>query len=516
MFEEDSNDGSLIYGDEEPGELLSIGSPLISPSMRKLKHFIGLMARNLTLDLVLQTTIQNPDSKADSQNDNHKESNGTVINANEDAPKNALIMEQSLRTLEDSRLPYETFFSVNVSGREEPVYVSEIVKNACNPVFQEFELDPEVAMEKVCVVSVWGRARTHSQFERITCKVVVFQDLKFACDLTSNAIPELPENSLVIKLRDGYYLMELTSQGDDKEEEDDILMEGVEAEPTCSFNSILALSNLHQCIVDAESTKQRVSDQISTLINKQPSLFTLRKQRSQLQHALNIKKTYLSNQHTQIIKIQQKLASLKASMDSRRSYMVSESHKQRTTRRTSATMESSILTDKTLISHDQSQTQAEIARIVSQISSIFPIEPLDPFRFTICQVPLPDYSARPQPTLDPELVKSYGGISEEELIAAAYGFTSQVVTLLSYYLEVPLRYPIQPFGSQSFIIDPISTIQGSRTFPLWIKGSLYFRYQYATFLFVKDVEQLMCGRVIIVMDNKLTLANLKNLMLVLS
>lgn len=51
----------------------------------------------------------------------------------------------------------------------------------------------------------------------------------------------------------------------------------------------------------------------------------------------------------------------------------------------------------------------------------------------------------------------------DEEIAAALGYTAHLVYLLSFYLGVYLRYPIQPMGSDSFIRDPISIIQGSRT-----------------------------------------------------
>ena len=188
-------------------------------------------------------------------------------------------------------------------------------------------------------------------------------------------------------------------------------------------------------------------------------------------------------------------------------------------RRDSIVTVSNISTDKTVTSTFQLQIQLEKVRIANDLSDIFVIDliPNFGFNFTICGVPLPDYTNRQPsaPQISPVIVKELGA-SEDDLIAAAYGFAAQLLTLLSYYFEVPLRYPIQPYGSQSFIIDPVSVIQGSRTFPLWTRGSLYFRFQYATFLFNKDIEQLMCSQRLPVLDLKPTLANLKNLLLILS
>jgi UV radiation resistance-associated gene protein len=56
----------------------------------------------------------------------------------------------------------------------------------------------------------------------------------------------------------------------------------------------------------------------------------------------------------------------------------------------------------------------------------------------------------------------FEGIPEEE-VATALGWTTHLVYLLSLYLCVPLRYPVQPVGGRSLVKDPISIMMGSRT-----------------------------------------------------
>jgi len=47
-----------------------------------------------------------------------------------------------------------------------------------------------------------------------------------------------------------------------------------------------------------------------------------------------------------------------------------------------------------------------------------------------------------------------GDLDEEARVAAALGYVAHVVSLLSTYLDVPLRYPLLPRSSRSLIIDP--------------------------------------------------------------
>jgi len=153
------------------------------------------------------------------------------------------------------------------------------------------------------------------------------------------------------------------------------------------------------------------------------------------------------------------------------------------------------------LSSTREALSAQRKRIVSTLSSVFPIEPHSsgsPLAFTILNLHLP--SENHEDYLDPE-------------ISAALGYAAQLVYLLSYYLSAPLRYPVKVLGSKSFVKDDISVIQGARTFPLWMRGSVYYRFEYAVFLLNKDVQQLMSAVGLHCVDIRHTLANLKSLML---
>lgn len=145
------------------------------------------------------------------------------------------------------------------------------------------------------------------------------------------------------------------------------------------------------------------------------------------------------------------------------------------------------------------------ARLAKELLDIFPIEPVDDhkFVFSICGIVLPSVFA----------INHYDPVQ----VGAALGFVAQVVISVSRYLDVPLAYPVTFFGSQSCISDNISVIKhGSTQFPLWTRGTLLYRVEYALYLLHKDIEKLMSAVNLAVVDLKQTLANLKNLLLVIS
>lgn len=112
----------------------------------------------------------------------------------------------------------------------------------------------------------------------------------------------------------------------------------------------------------------------------------------------------------------------------------------------------------TLSERKSSLTQLDVAiaaqrrRICLDLQTIYPIESLDDetLRFTIRGIRLP-------PT------GHFEGTPDEE-VATALGWTAHLVYLLSGYLCVPLRYPVQPVGGRSQVKDPVSIIMGSRTY----------------------------------------------------
>lgn len=154
------------------------------------------------------------------------------------------------------------------------------------------------------------------------------------------------------------------------------------------------------------------------------------------------------------------------------------------------------------------------AGLISELSTIFPIELVDPTHvlFSICELPLPNGDFEGQQQAQRRLKHDL----DDDHISSALGFVAQVVQLLAAYLTVPLYYPIRCMGSRSLVQDPISQMKGPKIFPLYSKGVDKYRFEYAVFLLNKDIEQVMLEYNIGLMDLAQTLPNLKNIYLTLS
>ncbi|KAJ3400567.1 hypothetical protein HDU80_006847 [Chytriomyces hyalinus] len=101
---------------------------------------------------------------------------------------------------------------------------------------------------------------------------------------------------------------------------------------------------------------------------------------------------------------------------------------------------------------------------------------------------------------------------DEERVATALGWTAHLVTLLALYMEIPLRYPINPMSSRSMILDRLSLHgPGNMEFPLFMKGQDKLRFEYGVFLLNKNIEQLMAVAGVVVKNLRNTLPNLKAL-----
>ncbi len=100
-------------------------------------------------------------------------------------------------------------------------------------------------------------------------------------------------------------------------------------------------------------------------------------------------------------------------------------------------------------------------------------------------------------------------LGDKDETAAALGYTTHLVYLMAMYLQVPLRYPLQPVSSRSLVRDPVSIIGGSRSFPLYTHGMPPNRFHWAVYLLNKNIEQLFNALQLNLDDLRITLFNIK-------
>ncbi|PRP87775.1 hypothetical protein PROFUN_04249 [Planoprotostelium fungivorum] len=136
--------------------------------------------------------------------------------------------------------------------------------------------------------------------------------------------------------------------------------------------------------------------------------------------------------------------------------------------------------------------QSRTYQLIAQLRHIFIINSNQDSNlksYSICSFPLPN--------------SDFIGC-DEEAIATALGSVSHVLCMISKYLRIPLRYPINPMCSRSVIRDDISSHFLSQ------KGGR--RFEYGVFLLNKNIEQLLNSQGLEVLDLRNTLPNLKVLL----
>lgn len=116
---------------------------------------------------------------------------------------------------------------------------------------------------------------------------------------------------------------------------------------------------------------------------------------------------------------------------------------------------------------------------------------------------------------------------EVQSSATALGYVAHAVSLIAFYLEIPLRYPLRLGGSRTYICDYAPSVEPTSSdftsilpsssskpmeFPLFLEGQDTTRSAYAVFLLNKDLEQLLNFIGVESLGPRHVLANLKELL----
>ncbi|KAI4092538.1 MAG: hypothetical protein LQ344_003384 [Seirophora lacunosa] len=529
--------------------------PWLLPSNRKLRHLEGISIRNLALsrpsnlpqakaadDESLPTSLRTPtkalalrEKKLEhsrSSSDLRQSPNSRKIPdvdtqekglKPDQPPRNQLRRRSTLnwtnaspqtrqKKLEDvagSKLA-DTWFSLHCEGVAEPVYVSEVVEKAMNPNFQSFDLStygPWITRKDDLTIKVWARTESTQQYVVVLELQLHLRSLQFLGKSLETFHHPLPANCVLLHLADGIY----TSFTDLPLDEPVLAIpastknaQGIQS--TSTFDELMRLSNLDDCIQDALATRQKLTSQISSLIERQKESRQVVQSAAQAQDSLSSTNRAVSTMQKQIKAAQARRSELQTSLRARRDAMRAGTSSQEKSRLYLTSAKNNFSSHVSLHQETQGDLTGQIRRICDDVLQIYPIEPVPrkALSFTIRGLPLPNATS---PALDPAQT------------AAALGHVAHVTHLLSLYLSAALPYPITPYGSFSTIYDPISISlqsKAARTFPLYQKGAVAYRFEYGVFLLNSDIELLMSRRGIRIVDLRHTLPNLKYLLTVLT
>jgi UV radiation resistance-associated gene protein len=268
--------------------------------------------------------------------------------------------------------------------------------------------------------------------------------------------------------------------------------------PTSSYNALMRLSSLDDSIQDALATRESLATQINAILQKTPEDGS-----SQAVEEAALATRYLVAERKLLKHALKERSELKASLSARKKAIEDGKAVQARVQEDVNNAREKLRQCLGLVQQTTEEIHGQRRRICEELLHIFPIEPTNqPLLFTINGLPLQNSSFDD---------------SDEDVVGAALGYAASLVDLLQYYLAVPLPYPVVPYGSRSIIQDQISTLADSqRTFPLYTKGTIRFRFDYGVFLLNKNIECLAESQGLKVIDIRHTLPNLKYLLYVCS
>jgi hypothetical protein len=415
-----------------------------------------------------------------------------------------LARQKKLEDIISTRM-VDVFFSLHVAGLQEPIYVSEVFKKVMNPDFRFFNLGecgPSISRLENLIVKVWAKNDTMDDYKFLIEMDLSLRSLQFIGKTMANYRQPLPPNCILFHMKDGIY----TSFTDMPPPEPPITTMTTpqralsnQVLPTSSYDALMRLSTLDDCVQDALLTRAKIEKEINEILteNKETletvySVAEKQQKVTDIEHAIATEKKHLAA-------ARRKRDDLKAQLVQNKEYMRQGREGMIKGRQEITIQKEDLQKTKEVLQQTIEEAASHRRRCCETLLKIYPIEPIPnkPLHFTIRSLPLPN--------------TDFEGV-DEEVTAAALGYVAQVVHLLQFYLSVPLPYPIEPRGSTSLIDDTISNTSGSRTFPLFMRGAIKYRFEFGVFLLNKNIEVLSesCG--LRFMDPRQTLPNLKYLL----
>ncbi|PLN78434.1 hypothetical protein BDW42DRAFT_202128 [Aspergillus taichungensis] len=553
---------SLSGDDPRPDATTRRETPWLLPSNRRLRHLHGLSLRNLVLtppnpsqrkktidDEEVPNALQSPFKRLalDARSaipqsrsftnlpaagaDGHKDK--TPVHRPATSPAYRPVRRRStlpgtdpdprtregqLQAITRSRMG-DTWFSLHTEAEPEaapPVYVSEVVENATNPSFRFFDLTrcgPGVARGDWLMVRVWARATPADAYGLLVEWQLSLPSLQFLGRSLDGFHHPLPPNSLIFHFPDGVYtsLTDLPPRSSSSVSASAPAPAAVassraeegSALPTASYDALMRLANLDECIQDARTTRARLEAQITAILETHRPAQATTSEAAAARETLTLTRQAVAAERKQLRLATRRREALAASLRARRDAMARGRQVQERARSHLPDARAKLAASAALLAQTGAETRGQLRRIAEDLLAIYPIEPVAdrPLAFTIAGLALPN--------------SDFTDVTDRDRLAAALGWTAHLVHLLSLYLSAPVPYPIHPAQSQSQIHDPISVDLAPRRYPLH-PGPAPARFDYGVFLLNKDIEFVMTTQGLRGLDRRQTLPNLKYLLYVLT
>ncbi|XP_040819859.1 UV radiation resistance-associated gene protein isoform X2 [Ochotona curzoniae] len=308
------------------------------------------------------------------------------------------------------------------------------------------------------------------------------------------------QNEIIFGLNDGYYGAPFEHKGYSNAQKSNL-----QVDQNCVRNSydVFSLLRLHraQCAIkQTQVTVQKIGKEIEEKLRLTSTSNELKKESECLQLKILVLRNELERQKKALGREVALLHKQQLSLQDKGSAFSTEHLKLQLQKESLSELTKECTAKRELFLKTNAQLTIRCRQLLSELSYIYPIDLNEHKDYFVCGVKLPnseDFQAK-----------------DDGSIAVALGYTAHLVSMISFFLQVPLRYPIIHKGSRSTIKDNINDklTEKEREFPLYPKGGEKLQFDYGVYLLNKNIAQLRYQHGLGTPDLRQTLPNLKNFM----
>ncbi|KAM4796824.1 UV radiation resistance-associated gene protein [Rhinophrynus dorsalis] len=378
-------------------------------------------------------------------------------------------------------------------------YKSEVVKESLNPTWRslDFGLMPDRLDTSVScfVVRIWGGK--NEVYQLLIEWKVNLDGLKYL----GPQIHACNQNEIIFGLNDGFYGASFESKNHSESQRNSHLQ--VDQNAVRNSYGVFSLLRLHraQCAIkQTQVTVQKIGREIEEKLRLTSLSNELKKESECLRLKILVLQDELERQKKSLVRGVDLLHKEQKSLSDKRNKFNLEREKLEKQNQTLSELRKECTAKRELFLKTNAQLTIRCRQLLSELSYIYPIDANDQKDYFICGVKLPnseDFQAK-----------------DDGSVAVALGYTAHLVSMISFFLQVPLRYPILHKGSRSAIKDNINDklTEKEREFPLYPKGGEKLQFDYGVYLLNKNIAQLRYQHSLGTPDLRQTLPNLKTFM----
>ncbi|XP_041054828.1 UV radiation resistance-associated gene protein isoform X2 [Carcharodon carcharias] len=396
----------------------------------------------------------------------------------------------------------DTYFSLHLCDDTKvfkAFYISEIVKDSLNPTWRslDFGLMPDRLDTSVScfLVRIWGGKK--GQYHLVIEWKVNLDGLKYL----GQQIRARNPNDVIFGLNDGYYGTPFDHKELIEKKRSSLLqVDQSSVRNSYSVFSLLRLHTAQRAIKQTQVTVQKVGKEIEEKLRLTASTTKMKKERERLQLKILVLRNELERQEKALGRELEVLQKERIAFQHKEKVFLSKRHCLQVEDSSMDEKRKECIAKREYFLKTNAQLNIRCRQLLSELSYVYPIEVNDQKDYFMCGVKLPnseDFQAK-----------------DEGSIAVALGYTAHLVLMISYFLQVPLRYPIIQKGSRSTIRDNITDklSEKEREFPLYPRGGERFQFEYGVYLLNKNIAQLRYQHGLSTPDLRQTLPNLKSFM----